>query len=165
VRLVLKVRHMMRFDITCPLVSLVGMLIWRSDPDCCACTISTTKTYGLSTSTRQHQNHLAIYDYSAQKRKFRQTPTLTGHHAGAKKKAAKNPTRAWKERAKSRGIALQSRGRTRPTLHTCPTEASRDHCCLAHQQMPRLIRKRIAFLLSLTSITALFLLKETLIRR
>lgn len=24
---------------TCPLVSLVGMLIWRSDPDCCACTI------------------------------------------------------------------------------------------------------------------------------
>jgi hypothetical protein len=67
-----------------------------------------------------------------------------------------NPTRAWKERAKSRGIALQSRGRTRPTLHTRPTEASHDHCCLTHQQMPQLIRKRVAFLLSLTSITTFF---------
>ena len=122
--------------------------------------ISTTKTYGLSTSTWQHQNHHAIHDYSAHKRKFWQTP----HHAGRQSRE-KNPTRAWKERAKSRGIALQSRDRTHPTLHTRPTEASCDHCCLAHQQMPRLIRKRIAFLLSLTSITAFFLHKITLIRR
>ena len=35
-------------------------------------TISTTKTYGLSTSTRQHQNLLAIHDYPTQKRKFPQ---------------------------------------------------------------------------------------------
>jgi len=58
---------------------------------------------------------------------------LTTH---ADNHAEKNPTRAWKERAKSRGIALQSRDRTRLTLHTRSTEASRDHCCLAHQQMP-----------------------------
>jgi len=35
-------------------------------------TISTTKTYGLSTSTRQHQNLLMIHDYPTQKRKFPQ---------------------------------------------------------------------------------------------
>jgi hypothetical protein len=75
-------------------------------------------------STRQHQNHLAIYDCSAHKRKFRQTPALTTQ---ADNHAKKNPTRAWKERARSRGIALQSRGRTCPTLHTRPMEASRDH--------------------------------------
>ena len=74
--------------------------------------------------------------------------------------AKKNPTREWKEKTKSRGIALQSRDHTRSTLHTRPTEASRDHCCLAHQQMPRLIRKQIAFLLSLTSITTFFLHKD-----
>jgi len=49
------------------------------------------------TSTRQHQNHPAIYDYLAQKRKFPQ-PLHRRH-----KITRKNLTLMWKASAKSTG--------------------------------------------------------------